>query len=138
MEMEFPYVEEESDVLDTVKRPRIKMNALSELVSDWITIDEVLADTGADFCVLPRYIGETQVKDITTGKYAEIKGVVPGTILVAYVHQIKVRIGNLEFMAPVAIADSNDVPSILGRVDALDRFDVNFLKGEKIKLRWEE
>ncbi|MCK4475254.1 MAG: hypothetical protein KAU16_00830 [Methanophagales archaeon] len=138
MEMEFPYVEEESDVLDTVKRPRIKMNALSELVSDWITIDEVLADTGADFCVLPRYIGETLVKDITTGKYAEIKGVVPGTILVAYVHQIKVRIGNLEFMAPVAIADSNDVPSILGRVDALDRFDANFLKGEKIKLRWEE
>ena len=60
MEIEFPYVEEESDVLDTVKRPRIKMNALSELVSDWITIDEVLADTGADFCVLPRYIGETR------------------------------------------------------------------------------
>ena len=138
MEIEFPYVEEESGVLDSVKRPRIKMNALSELVSDWITIDEVLADTGADFCVLPRYIGETLVKDITTGKYAEIKGVVPGTILEAYVHQINVRIGNLEFVAPVAIADSNDVPSILGRVDALDRFDVNFLKGEKVKLRWQE
>jgi predicted aspartyl protease len=138
MEIEFPYVEEESGVLDSIKRPRIKMNALSELVSDWITIDEILADTGADFCVLPRYIGETLVKDITTGKYAEIKGVVPGTILEAYVHQINVRIGNLEFVAPVAIADSNDVPSILGRVDALDRFDVNFLKGEKVKLQWEE
>jgi predicted aspartyl protease len=138
MEIEFPYVEEESDVLDTVKRPRIKMNALSELISDWITIDEVLADTGADFCVLPRYIGETLVKDITTGKYAEIKGVVPGTILVAYVHQIKVRIGNFEFETPVAIADSNDVPSILGRVEALDRFDANFLKGKTVKLRWKE
>jgi len=138
MEIEFPYVEEESDVLDTVKRPRIKMNALSELVSDWITIDEVLADTGADFCVLPRYIGETLIKDITTGKYAEIKGVVPGTILVAYVHQIKVRIGKFEFEAPVAIADSNDVPSILGRVDALDRFDANLLRGETVKLRWKE
>lgn len=131
-------MEEESDILDSVKRPRVKMDALSELVSDWITIDEVLADTGADFCVLPRYIGETLVKEITIGKYAEIKGVVPGTILVAYVHQIKVRIGSLEFMAPVAIADSNDVPSILGRVDALDRFDANFLKGEKIKLHLEE
>ncbi|NQE45682.1 hypothetical protein C5S31_06660 [ANME-1 cluster archaeon GoMg2] len=82
MEIEFPYVEEESDVLNAVMRPRIKVKALSELVSDWITIDEVLADTGADFCVLPRDIGETLVKDITTGKYAEIKGVVPGTILV--------------------------------------------------------
>jgi len=40
--------------------------------------------------------------------------------------------------APVAIADSNDVPSIFGRVSALDRFNANFLKGERVKLRWEE
>ena len=33
------------------------------------------------------------------------------------------RIGNLEFGAPVAMADSNDVPAIFGRADALDRFD---------------
>lgn len=137
MEIEFPYAEEESGVLNTVKRPRIKMDALSELASDWITIDEVLADTGADFCVLPRYIGETLIRDITTGKYAEIKGVVPGTIMVAYIYQIKVRVGNLEFEAPVAIADSNDVPAIFGRADALDRFDANFSKGERVKLQWE-
>lgn len=79
------------------------------------------------------YIGETLIKDITTGKYAEIKGVVPGTIMVAYVYQIKVRIGNLEFGAPVAMADSNDVPAIFGRADALDRFDANFSKGEEGK-----
>ena len=24
------------------------------------------------------------------------------------------------------------------KVDALDRFDVNFLKGERVRLRWEE
>ncbi|MCD6456200.1 MAG: hypothetical protein J7K81_05360 [Methanophagales archaeon] len=36
----------------------------------------------------------------------------------------------------VAIAwKSNDVPSILGRIDALDRFDANFLKGERVKLQ---
>lgn len=67
MEIEFPYVEEESSVLETVKRPRINRGALSELVSDWVTIDEILADTGADFSVQPRYIGETLIKDITTG-----------------------------------------------------------------------
>ena len=42
-----------------------------------------------------------------------------------------------EFELPVAISDSNDVPPILGRVKGLDLFDANFLKGEKIKLRWE-
>ena len=45
MEIEFPYVEEESDVLDSVKRPRIKMNALSELVSDWINANFLKGET---------------------------------------------------------------------------------------------
>ena len=64
MEIEFPYREEESDIFELVKRPRVKIKVFSKLVNDWVTIDEVLADTGADFCVLPRYIGETLVQDM--------------------------------------------------------------------------
>jgi len=138
MEIEIPYKEEESDVFEFVKRPRIKLKVLSELVNDWVIVDEVLADTGADFCVLPRCIGETIVRDITTGRYVEIKGVVPGARLIAYIHQLKIKIADMELETYVAIADSDDVPSIFGRVKALDLFDANFLKGEKIKLRLEK
>ena len=136
MEVEFPY--EESNVFEGVKRPRIKLKVLSGLAGDWVIVDEVLVDTGADFCVLPRCIGETIVRDITTGRYVEIKGVVPGARLIAYIHQLKIKIADLELETYVAIADSDDVPSIFGRVKALDLFDANFLKGEKIKLRCEE
>lgn len=138
MEIEFPYKEEESSVFESVKRPRVKFKIFSELAGDWVIVDEVLADTGADFCVLPRYIGETVVKDITTGKYVEIKGVVPGARLIAYIHDLKIEIAGRELNIYIAIADSDDVPSIFGRVKGLDLFDAKFIGGERINLSWNE
>ena len=135
MGIEFPYREEESDVFEKVKRPRVKIRIFSKVSSDWETIDEVLADTGADFCVLPRFIGCILVEDITQGKYVEIKGVVPGVRLIAYLHELRVKIDGDEFVAPVALADSDDVPCIFGRVHVLDLFYANFAKGEKLELK---
>jgi predicted aspartyl protease len=138
MEKEFDYKQEESDVFGSIKRPRIEIQIFSKKKDRWIWVDEVLADTGADFCVLPRYLGNFFVEDITTGKYVEIKGVVPGTRLIAYIHRLKIKIADRELETYVAIADSDDVPSIFGRVKGLDEFDANFLKGEKVKLHCEE
>lgn len=135
VDIEFPYREEESDVFEGVKRPRILLEIFSARKNRWITLDEVLADTGADFCVLPRFIGDLLVEDITKGRYIEIKGVVPGVRLIAYIHNLKIRINDKEFKAPVALADSDDVPMIFGRVKSLDLFDANFLKGEKLRLK---
>ncbi len=135
MDIEFPYREEESDVFEGIKRPRILLEIFSARKNRWITLDEVLADTGADFCVLPRFIGDLLVEDITKGRYIEIKGVVPGVRLIAYIHNLKIRINDKEFKAPVALADSDDVPMIFGRVKSLDLFDANFLKGEKLRLK---
>jgi len=138
MEIEFRYKEEESRTFGVVKRPRMSLRIFSRTRSIWILTKDVLIDSGADSTVLPRSIGELLVEDITSGKYSEIKGVVPGSVLIAYIHDLRIKVGEREFRAPVAIADSNDVPSIFGRIDSLDLFDANFLKGEKVKLRWEE
>lgn len=135
VDIEFPYREEESDVFKSVKRPRMSFEIFSIRKNKWITLDEVLADTGADFCVLPRFIGNLLVEDITKGKYIEIKGVVPGVRLIAYIHNLKIRINGKEFEAPVALADSDDVPMIFGRVKSLDIFNANFFKGEKLRLK---
>jgi hypothetical protein len=132
--IEFPYKKEKSDVFGIVKRPRIKIKVFSEVTNDWEVIDEVLADTGADFCVFPRFIGNLLVEDITKGKYIEIKGIVPGVKLIAYLHKLKIKVGEREFVAPVALADSDDVPCIFGRVYALDLFNASFVKGESVKL----
>ena len=58
--------------------------------------------------------------------------------LVKRPRMLRLKVGDREFEAPVAIADSNDVPSIFGRVKCLDLFDVNFTKGTEVKLCWEE
>jgi len=134
--VEFPYVEEESKVFNKVKRPKISIDFLSKVDGEWLTLDDVLADTGADVSMLPRYIGELAVGDITTGKYVEIKGIEPSAMLSAFIHELKARIKDKEFELPVAIADSNDVPSVLGRIKGLDIFDANFIRGDKIKISW--
>jgi len=135
VDIEIPYKEEESEIFKKVKRPRLSLEIFSTRKNKWIIIDEVLADTGADFCVLPRFIGNLLVSDITKGKYIEIKGVVPGVRLIAYMHNLRIRINGIEFEAPVALADSDDVPTIFGRVKGLDLFDAIFSKGKKLKLK---
>jgi len=55
---------------------------------------------------------------LTVGKYIEIAG--------------------RELNIYIAIADSDDVPSIFGRVKGLDLFDAKFIGGERINLSWNE
>lgn len=137
MSLKFDYHEETSKIFGMVKRPRIEMEIYSKERNEWILIDEVLADTGADLTVLPRSIGEMIVSDIIEGEYVEIKGVVPSAVLIAFIHIFNMRIGEYEFSQRVAIADSNNVPVVFGRVDGLDRFHAYF-DGGQLMLRWKE
>ena len=74
------------------------------------------------------------MEDITQGRYIKIKGVVPRVKLIAYLHQLKAKIGDYEFVSQIAIADSDDVPAIFGRVEALELLNANFVKGKIVKL----
>lgn len=51
---------------------------------------------------------------------------------------MKLKIDDFEFEAPVAIADSDDVPMILGRIKGLDLFKCIFDLGKKTILQSEE
>jgi len=132
--MRFSYKEKESRILGVILRPLIKIEVFSEKYRDWETIDDVLIDTGADLTVLPRFIGESIINDVTIGEYTEIKGIVPTSLLIAFIHRLKIKAAGKEFETKVAIADSNDVPPILGRYEALDLFNLEFKKGKEIIL----
>lgn len=128
----FDYKEQPSDLFGKVLRPFIDLEIYSNIEKDWIKIKNMLADTGADISILPKNTGELILADITKGKIHEVKGVVPYAKVVVYIHSIKFRISSKEFELPVAIADSDDVLPILGRVKGLDLFDVNFNKGKRV------
>ena len=133
--MKYQYREKSSKIFGTILRPLINIEVFSETKKDWEIIDNVLADTGADLCILPRFLAEPLVDDITDGQYVEIKGVVPNTVLIAFIHNLKIKLNKKEFTTKVALADSNDVPPILGRYGGLDLFEVTFNRGKEVIIK---
>lgn len=122
----FKYQEEKSSLFTVIKRPLIELDIYSIKLKRWVHFKRVLADTGADICLLPRFMGNLIVEDVTTGIYKRIRGVVPNTYLDGFIHNVKIRIGGKEFTAPVFIADSEDVTPIFGRAKSLDLFKACF------------
>lgn len=128
----YPYRERRSELFGRVDRPLIKIKIFSKIKNLWIPVYDTLADTGADVSTMPRYIGEMVVGDITTGKRVEIKGIVPNSRLIAYIHELEIEIVGRKTKLPVAISDSSETNTILGRVKGLNLFDVEFQKGKAI------
>lgn len=132
----FDYTEKESGLFGRVLRPLVAVEIKGE--AEWIRIENMLADTGADISILPRDVGDLLMKDITMGTPHEVRGIVPYAKLIVYIHQLRFRINGKEFKLPAAISDSNDVPPILGRVKGLDIFKCIFDNGKKTIIKWEE
>ncbi len=116
-------------------KPLISVSFLSNLDRRWFNLRYVLADTGADYTTLPLGVGERLVADIEQGQPVWISGV--NVTANAFLHPLHARLGAVEFEVDVAIVTSNDVPPILGRIDALDRFAVTFHFGEHVIIETE-
>jgi hypothetical protein len=129
--LNFPYIEGASVIFGTILRPLVSLEAYSEPLGQWVPLENLLADTGADISVLPRPLGELLVDDVTAGRYSPLSGINPSAVLPAFIHIVQVRLGDEEFEMPLAIADSSLIPPVLGRKDALDRFVVRFVVGEE-------
>lgn len=122
----FKYQEDKSLLFGIVKRPLIEVEVYSNKSKGWVSFKRMLADTGADICLLPRFMGSLLVEDVTKGTYKKVRGVVPNTFLNGFVHNLNIKVGEKEFTAPVFIADSEDVTPLIGRVKALDLFTAWF------------
>ncbi|MBI2136207.1 hypothetical protein HYU06_03990 [Candidatus Woesearchaeota archaeon] len=129
----FSYKEGKSALFISIKRPLIQLDIYSAKSGRWVQFENVLADTGADICLLPRFMGNVLVDDVTRGEYKKIRGVVPNTFLNGFIHNLKIRIDDKELIAPVFIADSEDVTPIFGRVNAMDLFNACF-DGDMVKI----
>lgn len=131
--MKFPYIEKESRIFGSILKPLIYIEIFSEKHGLWCGVDDVLVDTGADITLVSKKIGEGLVDDIFAGDKVSIKGVTPYELDV-YIHDLKLKVVGKEFITKVAIANSEEVPILLGRFGALDLFRVEFVKGEEFIL----
>lgn len=131
-----PYVRERSNIFENVFRPKVDIQIYSEFLSSWVSVEEVLADTGADISVLPKSLGILLVGNIRKGRKFRITGLVAGATKYIYLHNLRVKIGGRRFRAAFAIAATDDVPPTLGRIDALDRLTVEYRRGRQLVISW--
>lgn len=129
----FPYWEEKSPIFGTINRPIVK--AILNMEADPL-IHYFYLDSGADISLLPLSVGEYLglVKDEQRSHILKGVGSAPIT---AQIETIDLKLGPFALKVRFAWAWHEDVPSLLGRIDIFDCFEVTFQPAEKIsKLRW--
>ena len=132
-EISFLYKNEKSNIFKIIKRPRVRVYIFSKVFREWITIDDVLTDTGADISILPKTLGLVLVGKITNRRRFKITGMISHTFM--YLHELRTRINGRVIKALYAIAETDDLPPTLGRKGALDKFEVTFVKGKFLKFK---
>jgi hypothetical protein len=82
-------------------------------------------DSGADTSLFPKGDASLLKLNLYEGEYSPIAGV--GRVMMpAYVHNVKMRIGETLLDVSIAFADSDEVPRLLGRSDVFKCFKVTF------------
>ena len=82
-------------------------------------------DSGADLSLFRRNDAELLGLSLFQGEYRPIIGV-GRTLIPAFMHIVKLKIGDTSLDAKVAFADSDEVPRLLGRTDVFKQFKITF------------
>ncbi len=118
----FKYLPESTES-GIIQRPvaRIMVKGATE---DW-HLFRTYIDSGADLSLFRRNDADLLGLSLTQGEYHPIMGV-GRTCIPAYIHTIKIRIGDTELNTKAAFADSDEVPRLLGRTDIFTHFKITF------------
>lgn len=82
-------------------------------------------DSGADTSLFTKADASLLKLDFYEGEYNPVVGI--GRVLMpAYIHNVKMRIGETVFNVEAAFVDSDEVPRLLGRKGVFERFKVTF------------
>ena len=125
----FPWRQEYSRLVGVIYRPVVEV-LLQSQAGEWISVESYV-DSGADISIFPRYIGEDLLGlEVEDGVLIRPMGIARQT-LSSWIHRVPVRLGDEGFEARVAFAESNRIPSLIGRTDFFDRYTVVFDNNER-------
>jgi hypothetical protein len=91
----------------------------------------VIVDTGADITLLPNYLAGYLGYDLSKAKKLDTLGV-GGEQVLRVLENVEIKIGPFTRTIPVGFAQSNTVPSLLGRHLCLETFSVEFQGKKKV------
>lgn len=129
--VDFQFEQRPSSLFGSVYRPVADVDIWSEVNQRWERI-RMIIDTGADYTFVPRYVSVLLGLSLSDTKKIKVEGI-GGAQTVYFWENAKVKIGNHERVIPISIADSNTVPSLLGRHLFFETFNVEFNGRKKIR-----
>lgn len=121
--LRFAFTRGRSEIYGIVYRPSAKVYLRSSR-GTWLP-HYMLVDTGADFSLLPKLIGEVLGLTKSATDRPHRAGAVGGWIWVI-MRRLRMRLGDREFEADVGWAQTNGAPLLLGRADVFDHFRICF------------
>lgn len=101
---------------------------LKTIDGKWVEFHPYI-DSGADCILIPYSLGKLIFSEKNNEKKESLGGI-SGGVDVIYL-QCEVKIGDCIFNAKVAWAQIEDVPSLLGRTDIFDNFNIEFKQKDK-------
>jgi hypothetical protein len=107
-----------------IQRPVAQVFVKSRKTKEWRAF-RVYVDSGADISFFRRNDAEILGLSLIEGEYNPIIGV-GRTLIPAYTHTVKMRIGDTELEVKAAFADSDEIPRLLGRTDIFTHFKITF------------
>ncbi len=91
---------------------------------------ETLVDSGADITLITKLTGEyLGLKIEEDDKFHDLSGIA-GEVVPSIIKKVRMKIEDVEFEARVGWAMTEEVPLVLGRLDILKKFDIEFKEEE--------
>ena len=128
MEFTFPYRRERSKLFGKIYRPVVPVDLRWEH-GEWMN-QKMYIDSGADISLIPLKLGDSLGFDMIYDDIKEMKVIGYSTISVI-IENVNIKLCDIEFNARVAWSMIEDVPSLLGRMDIFDKFEIIFMQKEK-------
>lgn len=123
----FPFIEIQTRNLGKILKPFAMVTLINGTTRRELAM---LVDSGADITLFPKIRGTRLGFPPPKKQEVHYLGGIAGEASVVY-RTIEMKIGDVQFPCRVAWAQTDNVPSVLGRVDVFDRFDIEFKQKDR-------
>ena len=113
-------------VLQHPKLGRVFIPVVELAINNTVRVIAIV-DTGAVISLFPPGIAKLLGIDLKALPRLILTGIT-GTRLRARIARVKLSIGRIEFKARVSFSEQRPVPSVLGRLDVMDRLEIRLEK----------
>lgn len=113
------------EYLGTIYRPYVYASVKHTKDEEWFPV-EMIADTGADYTLLPRRYADLLGIDLNIDCIAQASSGIGGSETVYLYRGLAIQIGSFKKEIPVGFLERDDIPALLGRLGMMEVLRVIF------------